>query len=88
MADKVVLWPLHMAVGFTVGATVGLAFTVTDTAAVVVQLLVLVTVTVYVALDEGETTPPEELLKPEFELQAYVLMVPLPAVAFAASVEL
>ena len=45
-AARVVLCPLHIVAGVAVGATVGFAFTVTDTVPVTVQVLLLVTVTV------------------------------------------
>jgi hypothetical protein len=50
-----------MAVGAPVGATVGLAFTITTTLPVAVQELLFVTVTVYVVLVVGDTLPPETL---------------------------
>ena len=45
-AASVVLCPLQMVDGVAVGATVGTAFTVTETLAVAVQVLLFVTVTV------------------------------------------
>ena len=44
-AARVVLWPLHIAVGNADGAIVGFAFTFTETVPVAVQELLFVTVT-------------------------------------------
>ena len=60
-AARVVLWPLHIAVGLALGASVGIAFTLTETVPVAVQELLFVTVTVYVVFAEGETLPPDTL---------------------------
>ena len=79
--------PLHSAVGDADGAIVGFAFTFTETVPVAVQELLFVTVTVYVVFNDGETLPPDTLPANPL-LQLYVEIVPLPAVALAASVVL
>ena len=84
-AARVVLCPLHIAVGDDDGASVGIAFTLTETVPVAVQELLFVTVTVYVVFGDGETLPPDTLPASPL-LQLYVEIVPLPAAAFATSV--
>ena len=59
LADNVALCPLHIAVGLALGASVGIAFTLTETVPVAVQELLFVTVTVYVVFEDGDTLPPE-----------------------------
>ena len=61
LAASVVLCPLQIAVGDADGASVGIAFTLTETVPVAVQELLFVTVTVYVVFDDGETLPPDTL---------------------------
>ena len=58
-AARVVLCPLHIAVGDAAGASVGIAFTFTETIPVAVQELLFVTVTVYVVFEDGDTLPPD-----------------------------
>lgn len=69
-ADNVELWPLHIDVGLAEGFKVGIVLTFTVIEPLAVQLLLLVTVTLYVVLEDGDTEPPDTFPKPELLLHA------------------